>query len=278
MGDHQRRQGDGHGPDHRFAHARKKADLIIERKAGTSECEGASPGKDFASGKKNCQTLKAYRKKAKGHQPAENRASQANQSVHLNFRCEENNMKARVAALLVAVMLAGCTAPQAPPLSVQEPTAPTPTPTLSTFEISVPFDKEQASRLVRKGPNTVKGNAVMYQQGAGTVTCAGQTVYLIPATAYATQRMLALYRNTKRGVIAARIYYRFIPDPPEYRALTRSSRCDPQGNFVFDRVSDGEFFIVALVSWQVGDSSQGSQLMYHVSVRAGQTLSVAMVP
>ena len=51
-----------------------------------------------------------------------------------------------------------------------------------------------------------------------------------------------------------------------------------KGNFVFERVSDGEFFIAVLVSWQVGDSPQGSQLMHRVSVRGGITSSVVMAP
>jgi hypothetical protein len=187
-------------------------------------------------------------------------------------------MKARVAALLVAVMLLGCTTPQAPPLHIQEPTLPAQASTPPDFKLSVPFDQRETSRLIREGANTVKGNAFIDQQGGGTATCAGQTVYLIPATAYAKQRMQAIYKNTERGVAAARIYYRFIPDPPEYRALMRTSKCDSNGKFVFERVSDGEFFIVVLIPGQVGESPQGSQLMHHVRVRAGQTLSVAMVP
>jgi hypothetical protein len=187
--------------------------------------------------------------------------------MHLNFRCvnwEERDMKGPVVVLLAGAALLGCAAQQ--------------TQTLPTYEVSVPFDQKEASRLVKEGANTVKGNAFMRQQGGSIVTCAGQTVYLIPATAYAKQRMLALYGNTERGVSAARMYYKFIPDPPEYRALMRTSKCDSKGNFVFERVSDGEFFIAVLVSWQVGDSPQGGQLMHRVSVRGGQTSSVVMAP
>ena len=185
----------------------------------------------------------------------------------MNFHCvnwEERDVKGPVIVLLAGAALVGCAAPQAP--------------TLPTFEVSVALDQEEASRLVKEGANTVRGNAFMRQQGGGVVTCASQTVHLVLATAYAKQRMLALYGNTERGVTAARMSYKFIPDPPEYYALVRTTKCDSKGNFVFGRVSDGEFFIAVLVTWRVGDSPQGGQLMHRVSVRNRQTLSVVMAP
>jgi hypothetical protein len=185
----------------------------------------------------------------------------------LNFHCvnwKERDVKGPVVVLLAAAALVGCATPQAP--------------TLPPFEVSVPFDQEEAFRLVKEGANTIKGNASMRQPGGGVVTCAGQAVHLIPATAYAKQRMLALYSSTERGVTPARRSYKFVPDPPEYYALVRTTKCDSKGNFVFRRVSDGEFFIAVLVSWRVGDSPQGGQLMHRVSVRNRQTSSVVMGP
>ncbi len=183
-------------------------------------------------------------------------------------------MKGRLVALLAAFVLLGCAAPQAP----QAPTVPAEAATPPVFEVSAPFDQKEAARLIRQGPNTIKGHAFMRVQDGAVVTCASQTAYLIPATAYARQRMLALYNNAERGVIAARVYYKFVPDPPEYRTLMRTAKCDAKGNFIFDRVSDGTFFVAVLVSWQVDNSHEGHQLMQRVSVRGGQTSSVAMGP
>lgn len=73
-------------------------------------------------------------------------------------------------------------------------------PTFKTVKVSTPFDAEKAKALSQKnGTNTVKGSAVVPQQGGGISTCAGKRVYLTPVTDYATTLMLTLYGNTERG-------------------------------------------------------------------------------
>lgn len=52
------------------------------------------------------------------------------------------------------------------------------------------FDaKETATHLV-DGENTIKGSGLIRQNGGGVVTCAGQQVWLVPATDYAKERIL----------------------------------------------------------------------------------------
>jgi hypothetical protein len=36
---------------------------------------------------------------------------------------------------------------------------------------------------------------------------------------------------------------KFVPDVAEYTSLVRVTRCDAQGNFAFDKVADGEFYV-----------------------------------
>ena len=169
----------------------------------------------------------------------------------------------RYGRFLLLLVLAGCATPQGSPLP--------------TLEITAPFDAAAAKLLLADGTNIVKGNAFMRQQGGGVVTCAGQTVHLIPATPYASQRAMALYNSTERGMNSRR-KFRFIPDPPEYYTTVRTSRCDSQGNFVFERVADGDFYVNTRVAWQVASTQQGGQLMHRVSVRGGQTVSLVIAP
>jgi hypothetical protein len=163
--------------------------------------------------------------------------------------------------VLAVSLIGGCAAPPRP-----------------TLNISAPFDIAAAERMLQEGPNTVKGNGFMRQQGGGVVTCAGQTVNLVPATAYATERVRALYDSTERGVNRGARNYTFVPDHPDYFKYVLSTRCDAQGNFVFERVADGEFYLNTLVYWRVGSSEQGGQLMQRVSVRGGQSVSVVLAP
>ena len=143
-------------------------------------------------------------------------------------------------------------------------------------EISAPFDVAQATRLVADGPNIVRGNAFMRQRGGGVVTCAGSTVNLIPATLYARTRMATLYGNSEAGSHSRRVTPVFSPNPPEYMALVKTTKCDAQGNFVFDRVVEGDFYVQTFVAWTVASSPQGGTMMQRITVRNGQATNVIL--
>lgn len=161
-----------------------------------------------------------------------------------------------------AAVLTGCAAP------VQQRPA---------INISVPFDSAQASRLLQDGANTIKGNAFLRQRGGGVVTCAGSQVYLVPGTDYAKQRFAALYSGDgNTGINRRRIDPIFVPDSAEYKASVKTTKCDAQGNFVFDRVADGTFYLTTVVNWQVGGVNQGGHLMHRAQVKGVETLNLVM--
>ena len=60
-------------------------------------------------------------------------------------------MKANVAFTFLCLMLAGC---------VALPKATTPVVT-----ITAPFDSKQAAQLLERGPNTIRGSALLRQRG-----------------------------------------------------------------------------------------------------------------
>lgn len=147
-------------------------------------------------------------------------------------------------AVIFAVVLGGCA-------------------TVQQYTISVPFDRTQAAALMLAGNNTIHGNAFMRQKGGGVVSCAGSTVTLVPATAYADERTGALYGRGDSGM--TRKSFQFQPDYPEYRTLTKTTTCDSSGNFQFNDVADGDFFVVTTVSWTAGAYNvQGGSLMHKV--------------
>jgi hypothetical protein len=167
------------------------------------------------------------------------------------------------AATAMSIALMGCAAP---PGLQSEPPVP----------IRGAFDEGLARKLVGEGVNTIRGNAFMRQRGGGVVTCAGSEVYLIPATQYAKERMAYLYGTQgESGSNSHRRQFSFNPDPPSYTAIVRTTRCDSQGNFVFDRVADGEFYVQTQVSWMAG-SLQGGNLMHRVSVGGNQSISLVL--
>jgi len=142
-----------------------------------------------------------------------------------------------------------------------------------TVAIAAPFDVAAAREAVGPGTNTISGSALLLQRGGGVVTCAGNVVWLIPATAYADARMQAIYGSSFGGYVpVAGPQLAFEPDLPEYKSAQRTERCDAQGNFVFERVHDGVFYVITDVRWQVGYAAQGGHLMRRESVKDGSVV------
>lgn len=140
------------------------------------------------------------------------------------------------------------------------------------------FDAQQARQLVQPGTNTITGSALIRQNGGGVVSCAGLTVTLLPATAYATERVAAVYGNTQRGYRPIYAPISFTPAPPEFGQHIRETMCDTQGRFTFDRVADGDFYVETSITWQVRHTPQGGGLMQVVSVQGGESKDVVLSP
>jgi hypothetical protein len=157
-----------------------------------------------------------------------------------NFFDTGLNMKQRIFGTLVALAMLGCATPAAP---------------LKTSKI---FDAELARKDTQKGSNTIRGSALIRQQGGGVVTCAGQTVTAIPATAYADERIWAIYGSYNKGYRPSYLgNVEFENEPLEFRQFTLSTTCDAQGYFKFEKVADASFYIVTTITWQAGNSQQG---------------------
>jgi hypothetical protein len=192
-----------------------------------------------------------------------------------------------------AIVLGGCATqptggrpapvgPSAPGPGQQPPgppavpaTKPAPAET-AVFSIREPFDAARAGQLVSDGPNSITGRATLKRRDGTLATCSSQKVFLVPVTAYSTVRVRALYGSDQRGVMIGTSSIRFDPDPPEYSKLVRSTECDRDGNFRFQRVADGAFFVTAIVRWDSKGKREGGSLMQRVSVSGGRSLGVEL--
>jgi hypothetical protein len=169
--------------------------------------------------------------------------------------------------LILMTVLAGCAAP---PL----------------VKINAPFDAKQASIINQVGNNTISGSALVRQAGGGTVTCAGSEVSLTPVTAYASERIMYLYKNTEKGYNNS-VRGNFDPDLPEYITLTKKTICNAQGFFTFKNIADGQYFVVTQIRWETSEyypsvgrisSPQGGYLMRKVTVQGGVTEEIVLAP
>ena len=144
------------------------------------------------------------------------------------------------------------------------------------------FDEGVAKKMLVDGSNTIKGSAFMRQAGGGVVTCAGSSVYLIPATDYAAERLNFIYTPPLNDVSASfSPLYSFKNIESEsseaYVKNTKQTICDQAGNFEFKNIANGEFYVQSGVVWQVGQYfKEGGGLAKKVSVKDGETKTVLM--
>ena len=137
------------------------------------------------------------------------------------------------------------------------------------------FDASEVIYIHQPGPNTIRGQAFLRQRGGGVVTCAGQQVWLIPEGGYARERMMNIYSTANR--VAQQIAIADLPNA-EYLNYTRDTVCDAQGNFAFEGIANGRYFVVTAVLWEVGGVQQGGNIMAPIAVSGGETEVLIMVP
>ncbi len=118
------------------------------------------------------------------------------------------------------------------------------------IEHPLSFDASEAAFIRKEGKTTIEGHAFVTNGSGGVVNAAGQSVRLVPATAYSRQRFAAIYGSGKS------IPARAIPRPdsdPDYIAYTRETKSESNGRFSFDKVAPGEYFVVTQMTWKKED-------------------------
>jgi hypothetical protein len=145
--------------------------------------------------------------------------------------------------------------------------------------LQAPFDNTQATRQLAAGANTVKGSALMRQRGGGVVTCAGLPVHLMPVTPRAREWATHLYGGSGGGFFnVGSGTLNLADDGSGFVQAIRTTHCDTQGNFRFDQVADGEFFVFSRITWYAGNALQGGSIMKPVKLENGSTAELVLAP
>jgi hypothetical protein len=146
------------------------------------------------------------------------------------------------------------------------------------IEVVSPFVPAQAAYVNHRGAASVRGQAFMRQLGGGVVTCAGEKVRLIPATAYTRERITKLYGNPQGGRINVYQGTSGKNLPPAYFKYMRQSICDAEGNFEFNGVADGTYYLVTRIVWMVPGSylAEGGGVAKRVTVKGGRSVRVIL--
>lgn len=142
------------------------------------------------------------------------------------------------------------------------------------------FDPEEVAWFHNAGTNTIVGNAVLRTVSGETRTCAAMPAYLVPVSRYARERVMKIYGNAESGFLPVQSDLKFAKTDPLYESNSKSVKCDALGNFRFENIPDGEYYVTATVVWGVPTgyfiSRQGGVLMQHVSVKGGETKNIVL--
>jgi hypothetical protein len=120
------------------------------------------------------------------------------------------------------------------------------------------------------GPASVSGQAFLKTVGGDVKTCAGNKVGLVPATDYNTEALEHVSAATPIS-----------NEDPRAKAFSKSTVCDAEGRFEFDKVAARKWYVITNVSWgvpqvetglfgpEVVTSQQGGFLLKQLDLKGG---------
>lgn len=163
-------------------------------------------------------------------------------------------MKNGFIAALAVLILSGCQALQPQPV----------------VERKVAFPVQEYEALEMEGSSTVKGQFFMTTRGGEVKYGAGRDIALTPVTSYTTE---ATQVAMSGRAIA--------PADPRAQAYTKKSIADGSGNFEFNNLPAGKYYVAGEMFWEVptggyGLSRQGGLIIRMVTVEEGETATLML--
>ncbi len=131
------------------------------------------------------------------------------------------------------------------------------------------------------GPNTVSGSSsfiVKQSQRGPDLVCRCDNdrakVYLIPASPEADEVMAGLFGRDRMGLVPFDRKSR-AKGLPALLSRARLGQCDPKGNFTFDQVPDGSFYL--WVETRGRGEAAGGIFMKKIEVSGGAQASASII-
>ena len=147
-------------------------------------------------------------------------------------------------------------------------------------EVISAFDVQEAAYIHGAGANVVEGRVFVRLWTGEEVPCRDKTVLLVPRTAFSEERIEYLYGGTREPGLRRHLKgSRKLEAPdPEYREYMRKAPCNQAGEFRFEGLADGAYFVVGGVSWRETVGWVSISMMQPVQVENGQRLHVILTP
>lgn len=161
------------------------------------------------------------------------------------------------ARLWATAMVAGCSGPIGP-----------------AAHLDAPFDPKAADYALKSGTGRVEGQAFLRRDYGRLVTAAGERVFLLPATAYATERFDRMFGGDRRSYFGNSVE----DPPPEYFRYRRETKVDMGGRFTFENLAPGRYILATRVFWTEPKSfiTHGGAVYDTVDVKDDATATVIL--
>jgi hypothetical protein len=138
------------------------------------------------------------------------------------------------------------------------------------------FDPKAAAFIHKEGKATIEGHAFLRRPDNAVENAVGQTVRLIPMTAYSEARFAQFYRGKK--FLPAWQVPKMEADP-EYASYTRTTTSDSNGRFTFENVAPGKYYVATQITWRPKGNffSEGGAVYDIVTVPSKDTKKVKFI-
>lgn len=148
----------------------------------------------------------------------------------------------------------------------------------STVQLQSSFNAKEVNWAKEKGTLSISGQGFARTQGGDVKLCSGSEVSLIPKSKYATERINHIYGNDTKGRVGNGFNFKKLPEAPkEYGENMTTTTCDAQGNFKFQNLPSGEYYLVLSIGWITPyNSHQRALMMEKVNLKSESIKSLIL--
>ncbi len=139
---------------------------------------------------------------------------------------------------------------------------------VSKIQTNQIFSLSEVESYKKEGTATVKGQLFSRTNSGDVKSGAGVAVNLVPMTPYFIERAEIIYKKCATTG----------PINEEAKNYIRTVLADLQGNYTFEKVPTGRYFVNSILTWNVASQyglvATGSRKLAEIEVKDGETINV----